>query len=102
MIEGSLDIYWENQSAEPSIYRLSFLPYSANPQHGAIIRKQVVGSDDLFSYLVSIQAPSFDAEVRENRAREWMRDVHDKTTLSLPNVFLTKQQASEFSSAATA
>jgi hypothetical protein len=28
MIEGTLDIYWEN-SADPGIYRMSFLPYSA-------------------------------------------------------------------------
>lgn len=104
MIEGSLDISWENHSAvaDPRTYRVSFLPYSASPEHGAIVRRQFVGRDALFAYLVSIQAPSMDAERREERAREWMRELQSKTSLSLPNVILTEQQAAEFSRAAAA
>jgi hypothetical protein len=102
MIEGTLDIFWGNHPADPRIYRMSFLPYSANPEHGAIVRKQVAGNDALFSYLVSIQVPSMEAERREERARKWMREVHGKTSVSLPNVILTEQQASEFSRAAAA
>lgn len=101
MIEGTLDIYWEN-SADPGIYRMSFLPYSATTERGAIARKQIVGSEALFSYLVSIQAPSMEIEQRENRAREWVRDLHAQTSISLPNVILTEQQAAEYSRAAAA
>jgi hypothetical protein len=43
-----------------------------------------------------------DAERREERACEWMRELQSKTSLSLPNVILTEQQAVEFSRAAAA
>ena len=64
--------------------------------------KQFVGEESLFGYLVALQDPSMADERRQGRAREWMLALHSKTSLSLPNVLLTEQQASEFSRAAMA
>jgi len=103
MIEGSLDIYWENNSTVAAVprYRVAFLPYSSL-EHGAVIRKELVGEEALFGYRVSIHDPSMEIGRREGHARQWMLELRAKTSLSLNNVLLTEKQASEYSRAATA
>jgi hypothetical protein len=48
MIEGSLDIFWENKSDATATrrYRVIFLPYSGS-DHGAVPSKRFVGEDAL-------------------------------------------------------
>jgi hypothetical protein len=103
MVEGGLDIFWENKSVPSATrrYRVNFLAYSGS-DHGAVPSKRFVGEDALYGYLVGLQDPSMSDERRKSRAQEWLSEVHGKTTLSLPNVILTDQQASEFSRATIA
>ena|ERR1700733_14171208 len=103
MTNGSLDIFWETNSTptETRAYRLVFLPYSS-PEHGAVPFKRIVGEENLHAYLFDLLAPNMSAERRQDRVREWLLQLHSRTSLSLDNMWLTEEQASEFLRAATA
>ena len=104
MIEGDLDIYWENNPAPAATrkYRVSFLRYTPGFEHGAVPRRLFVGEEVLFDCLVALQDPRMDVERRQGRAREWMLELHSKRSLPLRIMMLTELQAAEFSRAATA
>ena len=81
MVEGSLDILWENY-AEPRAtpkYVLLFARYKGF-RSGAQQPKRLVGADALQSYLNEV---NFTPE----EARNWVKQVTDNRSVSIPNVF---------------
>jgi hypothetical protein len=89
-IEGSLDIFWENAegaSATPK-YGLIFARY-VHFQSGAQPIKHLVGEDILASYLIQIDFVPADA-------REWVKQVTRKTTVSIPHVFMPKRFLADY------
>jgi len=99
MIEGALDLFWENNDDPGATrrYRIGFVRY-AGIQHGAQKSKRLVGEDSLLEYLIAIQASSMEAARREQRAKGWILELHDKRSLSLPNVQLNEQECESFRS----
>ena len=95
MVEGSLDLYWENNDDLKSAkrYRVAFLPYKG---HSPTQPKYVVGERNLHQYLADLHDPSIVPKRRHERARQWMMELHSKTSLSLPNMMLADEQAKEF------
>jgi hypothetical protein len=80
MIEGSLDILWENYTtpnATPK-YRLLFARYK-NFKSGAQPSKRLVSADALESYLIEISFTPDDA-------KNWVKRVNEKNSVSIPNV----------------
>ena len=79
MVEGSLDILWENYTTPKATpkYRLLFARYK-NFKSGAQQPKRLVGADALESYLVAINFTPDDA-------KNWVKQVHEKNSVSIPN-----------------
>ena len=95
MIEGSLDIYWENNddvTAAPR-YRLRF-----QPLRKIEIRlgpKLLVGKEALLDYLTTMQHSTMPLERRQQYAKGWSLQVDSRTTLSLPLVTFSESQLEE-------
>jgi len=82
MVEGSLDILWENYTtpnATPK-YRLLFARYM-NFESGAQRSKRLVSIDALESYLVEVGFTPDDA-------KNLVRQVNEKNCVSIPNVMM--------------
>jgi hypothetical protein len=82
MVEGSLDIFWENyttRNATPK-YRLLFARYE-NFKSGAQQSNRLVGADALESYLVEIN-------FTPDNAKNWVKQVNEKNSVSIPNVMM--------------
>jgi hypothetical protein len=89
--EGSLDIHWEN-SNEPTAtphYRLLFLRYTATPSGGALQPKRIVGDQALQAYLVEIHFTPEDAG-------QWIEQLKEQTSVSIPNVRLASQFLADY------
>jgi hypothetical protein len=93
MVEGSLDILWENY-AEPRAtpkYVLLFARYKGF-RSGAQQAKRLVGADALQSYLNEV---NFTPE----EARDWVKQVTDNRSVSIPNVFLSQRFLADYTTA---
>jgi hypothetical protein len=78
-IEGTLEIEWENRThptATPR-YRLRFQRYKGFIG-GAQPHKLRVGKDGLEAYLLEIR-------FEQNAAKEWIKQVHEQGSVSIPN-----------------
>lgn len=90
MVEGSLDILWENHTtpnATPK-YRLMFWRYK-NFKSGAQKSKHLVGPDALESYLIEINFTPDDA-------KSSIKQVNEKHSVSIPNVMMTEQYVAAY------
>jgi hypothetical protein len=82
MIEGSLDIQWENYTtpnATPK-YRLLFARYK-NFKSGAQPSKWLVSANALESYLIEVNFTPDDA-------KNWLKLLNEKNSVSIPNVMM--------------
>lgn len=89
-VEGTLDIFWEN-NAEPRStpkYRLLFVPYR-NFRNGAQPAKYLASTEALKSYLIQISFSREDADER-------VKQLNEKKSVSIPNVFLTERFLAEY------
>jgi hypothetical protein len=116
-IEGTLYIRWEKDteaSATPR-YKLMFSGYKNPwegvyitsreglynllvnyrsgdmwfPKGGAQLSKLLVGSDRLESYLIDIG-------FRPDDAKDWIKQIHEKGSVSIPNVTMPEEQMSAY------
>jgi hypothetical protein len=84
-VEGSLDIFWEN-NAQPTAsprYKLIFARYH-RLEGGAMPSKSIVGAEALESYLTEIGFASKDA-------KRWIQQLREGT-VSIPNVMMPVNQ----------
>ena len=116
-IAGTLYIRWENdtQALATPRYKLIFSRYKNlsegvhitsreglynllvnyrsggmwSPQGGAQPSKLLVGSDGLESYLIDIG-------FRPDDAKDWVKQIHEKGSVSIPNVMMPEEQMSEY------
>ncbi len=96
MIEGSLDIYWENNEdvAATPRYRLRFLPLRKMDM--TLGPKSLVGKEALLDYLATMQDSTVTTERRRLYAREWLLQLSSRTTVSLTLVQFSKEQLEGF------
>jgi hypothetical protein len=106
MIEGTLNIHWDNSDApsDTRMYKVSFEPNapakqatSAN-QNGQAY-KEVLGDESLVDYLIQIQPAGLSLDRRAERAEAWVAAVHKEGHHSLEKVALTDEQVQGFSAA---
>ena len=93
MATGRLSVYCGNTTAPSTMreYRTNFAQNDG--QHGAQPSQIFKGSDALRNFLISIQDPTMKSENPEDRADQWLRDIHASGTLALDHVELTESQA---------
>jgi hypothetical protein len=90
-VEGSLNILWENyaQPAKVCNYRVLFSSYTSlkgiMPEPAP---RYFDCADDLESYLV-------EKGLQAREAKNWVDQVHEKKNVSIPNVILRIEQASQ-------
>jgi hypothetical protein len=96
MIEGSLDIYWENNEdvAATPRYRLRFLLLRKIEM--TLGPKPLVGKEALLDYLTTMQDLMMPLERRQQYAKEWLLQLDSRTSLSLPLVTFNESQLEEF------
>ena len=92
-VEGSLDILWEN-NAQPTAtprYMLIFARYQ-NFKNGGQPSKRLVGDYALETYLTEIG-------FKEQDAKEWIQQVHEKQSASIPNVMMPEAEMAVYEAA---
>jgi hypothetical protein len=92
-VEGSLDILWENnaQAMATPRYRLIFARYQ-NFKNGAQPSRSLVGDDALQTYLTEIG-------FRTENATGWIYQVHEKQSVSIPNVMMPEAEMAVYEAA---
>jgi hypothetical protein len=100
MIEGTLNIHWENSDApsDTRMYKVSFEP-NAPSRNDVQAYKEVLGDESLVDYLIQIQPPGLSLDRRAERAEAWVAAVHKEGHHSLEKVALTDEQVQVFSAA---
>ena len=81
-VEGSLDVFWENnlEPTSPPLLRIHFLRYIGF-RGGAQQASRIVGFSNLEAYLTKIGLTSEDA-------KQWVRRLSEHKSVSIPNVML--------------
>ncbi|HEY3972399.1 MAG TPA: hypothetical protein VGM18_05300 [Candidatus Sulfotelmatobacter sp.] len=89
-IEGSLDIFWENNAQRTATprYMLVFARYQ-NFKSGAQPAKHLVGADALESYLAEI---GFDA----TDAKDWVKQLQAAGSVSIPHIWMPEEQMAAY------
>jgi hypothetical protein len=92
-IEGTLEIEWESrtQPAATPRYRLRFQRYKGFIG-GAQPHKSRVGEDALEAYLLNIRFEQSDA-------KEWIKQAHEKGSISIPNVKMPETEMAGYEQA---
>jgi hypothetical protein len=106
MIEGTLNIHWDNSDApsDTRMYKVSFEPNAPAKQNASAIQsgqayKEVLGDEPLVDYLIQIQPPGLSLDRRAERAEAWVAAVHKEGHHSLDKIALTEEQVQVFSAA---
>lgn len=96
MAQGRLSVYWENSPAQPELrrYRSNFAEYRG--ESGAQTPRMFRGTEALRRFLISMQAPTMMTERAEDRADEWLKELHSKGFIGLDQVELTSEDAESY------
>jgi len=97
MVEGMLDVLWENAPApkEQRIYKIRF---AALGERGAVRhQKSVSGEESLRDYFIDLQDQGMPLERRQHCASEWLLELQNKGSLCLRPISVTDQQLDDFS-----
>ena len=98
MVQGSMDIYWENASAsrESRAYRILFVPIG---ECGTIRhQKPLRGEKALREYLIALQDQTIAAERRQHWADQWLLDLQSskESSLHFSRILITEQLFADF------
>ena len=93
MARGRLSVYCENTAVTREVrkYRSNFAEYGG--EHGAQTSRVFIGTDALRSFLIAIQDPTMKTESPEDRADEWLRDLHSNGNIEWDDIELTEAHA---------
>jgi len=87
-IEGTLKTEWKNwtQPTETPRYWLNFQRYKSIIDRGETRpHKECAGKHELEAYLLGIQ-------VDQNDAKEWIKQVHEKGSIFIPNFMMPEAE----------
>jgi hypothetical protein len=99
MIDCEMTIRWQNRSVPAGLedYKIQFLPRVLGSDFfGATGSIFVIGKDSLRGYLLNRIDRDAQRERSEDQVNEWLNELHDKGSLSLPHVQLTEQQFEDY------
>lgn len=84
VISGSFHISWANRDTPTATprYRVFFTP---NKGGYAVPQKEIVGTDALLVFFLSLQSAEFPAKWLKDTAQAWMNEVRAKGDISLPH-----------------
>jgi hypothetical protein len=89
-VEGSLDVFWENnlEPTAPPLVRIHFLRYT-NFRSGAQQANRILGFSNLELYLTEIGLTSEDA-------KHWVKRLVENRSVSIPNVMLPEPHVAAY------
>ena len=90
MIEGMLDILWENYNDQNAIprFKLHFINIHSK-SHGAIPCKIIVDEKALEEYLLALT-------FTPGKAKEWIKKVKTEKSVSIQTITIPEQYANEY------
>ncbi len=98
MPNGRLSAHWENKlnPDETPLYRCNF--DERGGEHGAQAPLRFTGKDELREYFIALQDPTMMTESREDRARQWLLELHGSSEGSIAKdpIDLTEEQAKKY------
>jgi hypothetical protein len=95
MIEGSMDILWQNYATpkETPTYKILFIPINPPSRPGAVQhQKDIKGEAALRSYLDSILDKAMSEERRQRLVNDWTMQIRGQGSLNLPNIVINEEQ----------